>query len=219
MRSSLALLSVLVALAGSLPLVAADGAAAQKPASEPPRGYSSPREAFYAYRKALEERDWRTFFSCLTPRYQDLHIEEVIFESETQPRARHTQLTAILKKYGVDLAQLNAELAGRKVDTETAWRTVVQRVTDKARLFEEASAIIHKPDPVLPRPRVGDLEVLRVDGNTATGHAKATDFFLHSANKIGQWTYVKVFHFRRLNGRWFVAHASEQPRSPEKIRR
>jgi hypothetical protein len=209
----------MVALAAGLQLVAADGAESEKPASEPPRGYSTPREAFHACRKALKKRDWRTFFSCLTPRYQDLHIEEVIFASETKPPADHARLTAILKKYGVDLAQLNAEFARRKVDTDTAWRIVIQRVTDKARLFEEASRIIEKPDPILPRPRVGDLDALRVHGNTATGHAKATNFFLHSGNKIGQSTYVKVFHFRKLKGRWFVAHESEEARSPQKIGR
>src|SRR5262245_48756448 len=51
---------------------------ADEPAAQAPPGYSSPREAFEARRKALARREWRTSFASSTPAVQDLEVENLV---------------------------------------------------------------------------------------------------------------------------------------------
>jgi hypothetical protein len=46
----------------------------------PPRGFKTPYEAYEAYRKASEKRDWHAVFSCLTPGSQDSMIVSTYYD-------------------------------------------------------------------------------------------------------------------------------------------
>ncbi|MHC4403089.1 MAG: hypothetical protein ACYTG0_25795 [Planctomycetota bacterium] len=189
-----------------------------EPALPSPKGYSSPRAAFDAYKKALKEKDWRTLFSCRTPQYQDLCVKELIFASRTRV---DPLLTATLKKYGVDFDQVNEDYAkglpNRPIDARALWRLTFDRVTNKARLFEEAQAIIYKERD--PQP-LGGLQDLRVQGNTAAGRANSTmvswEYAPGREPKKRESTYPKEFYFLRLSGRWYLASGPEEMRSRER---
>jgi hypothetical protein len=68
---------LLCALPGSIRTLAADGRGGDKEAGQPPRGYSSPQEAFQARRIATARRDWRTAFASMTPATQDQAVVEI----------------------------------------------------------------------------------------------------------------------------------------------
>src|SRR6476620_245585 len=86
--------------------------AAQSKAAEPakpaaPVLHASPDAVYKIYREACQKCDWRTVWSCLTVERQKYELFECYFASQTK---RETpQLTATLKKHGLEQAQTNAE--------------------------------------------------------------------------------------------------------------
>jgi hypothetical protein len=117
------LVSVLLTCAKSM---ATDAVAAGKVSAPRLQGYSSPREAFDARRRAIAKRDWRTDFFSLTPASQDVEVvglcegfllwiepggEYGPFDrtGEAGRKAAEAKLRAILKKYGVESGKVWGE--------------------------------------------------------------------------------------------------------------
>ncbi|HEV3164934.1 MAG TPA: hypothetical protein VGZ22_12970, partial [Isosphaeraceae bacterium] len=180
--------SVLLLCLGSMAIQTLDVAArgADEPAAQAPPGYSSPREAFEARRKALARRDWRTCFASSTPAAQDLEVEnlvrccifnEVGFEAgpfdgdklgEAERRAGNAKLRATMKKHGLEISNFSF---GILFDEEKFITTRATRVADKAAFYEEVSEIIRPRGKEAPEliHDFGDLQGIAVSGDSASG--------------------------------------------------
>ena len=99
-------LTFAVVVIGALSVVAVETAPAEKPSTQRPKVYSSPRAVFDAYCIARDNEDWRTLFSCLTRESQELEVFETFFACETT--GHHQVAIAVCKKHGADDAAINA---------------------------------------------------------------------------------------------------------------
>jgi hypothetical protein len=131
MRRTIALVSLALVLILGLTAPAADPGRRETPNGPAAQGYPSPREAYEAYRQALDKDDWRTAFYCFTPAAGDDQVFGT-FDGATF-RAEEPKVAAAMKKYGlgvetvmkeytkqyrdkhgVDLEKLQAEIARRR---------------------------------------------------------------------------------------------------------
>jgi hypothetical protein len=186
--------------------------------------YPSPTAVFDAYRKARENREWRTCFSFLTPEAQNDAVFEDFFAcAEHASKEEHAIVKEYVdgttlnddyekkykEKHGIDLPKLRA---GRETDPtfvppppdrDLLRDVVAAHVKDKAGFFE-ANAKLSEKNPVSP---LGDLEQLVIDDDTATGRAATPGFHYETPGKtprkVEDKTY-KAFHFRRVNGGWLL---------------
>ena len=92
----------IVVLMFVLGLSVANGIAVEKAASEPPKGYASPREAFEAYRKARNQKDWRTLFFCMTPDLQNRQVIGLWYESWELAEGSEKEVFAAWAKHNLD---------------------------------------------------------------------------------------------------------------------
>lgn len=114
-------------LLAALESPAADPASVERTSQSSSLGYSSPREAFDAMRKAADRRDWRAVFSSLTPASQDAAFLELCYgclwieaggeygpfdtDGDAARKRQEAKLRATLKKYGLDSHAIDAAYA------------------------------------------------------------------------------------------------------------
>ncbi len=177
-------------------------------AAQGPPGYSSPREALEARRKALARRDWGTAFASMTPAAQGSEIEYLVrcvllkvagFDDyrleEPERSGVKARLRATIKKHGVDAS--GSSVADRYDDEKFIKRTASQ-VVDKATFYRDASEIVRFKGEEAPEliHNIGELQGGTESGETASGWVVWT-------RKHGSGSVRLLRKFRRLNGRWF----------------
>jgi len=101
MRRMIALVSLALVLMLGPAAPAADPSRPEVRGGPAAQGYGSPREAYEAYRRALDKDDWRTAFHCFTPAARDDQVFAT-FDGATF-RAEEPKVAAAMKKYGLDL--------------------------------------------------------------------------------------------------------------------
>ncbi len=190
------------------------------PPPPPPEGHDSPQAAFDAYRKARAEKNWRALFSCHTPRRQDDLLIRSLFNLIIRD---YQQFKTILRRHCVDTTALEAARSGKNVDHEAVWKAMLGQMLFKVMVFEEVREALDRPDST-PSP-LGELEMLNVRGTRATGKAKiVVSFHSWGPERDGQGrelkqhrelTQYQEFHFRQLNGRWYLSDAPPPPESEE----
>jgi hypothetical protein len=191
-------------------LVAGTPSMAGEPQKQKSSGYSSPEEAWDAFRFAHHNGRWREAYRSLTADYQERYTQGLLFTiaylQGTTAEGTAKKLKAILRNHGLTLE----ELEGR-TDDLAAGLAVYSRLKDKEGLYCEAMNAL---GPLIPRPtkggkpvvELGRLTKIKVTGDKAEGQflrqlGDQSGFFKGS---VRQTELEDVGGFRRINGRWFV---------------
>jgi hypothetical protein len=181
------------------------------PRPEAPTGYSSPAEAFDAFRNARGKGDWRQVFRCCTPKTQDHLVFEAYFSCRMNEgpktsaliKAQGADEAAIdaaynklyQKRHGVDLAKLTAEHEAKVAAASEAYF----KKQGKSKTAN-GGALVEVPDfsaglPPLP-PRDDALyreAVISQIANHAGFYAAATNLFATDDDKqIGKLERITV---------------------------
>jgi hypothetical protein len=210
--------SILLLCLGSMSIPTLDIAArgADEPAAQVPPGYSSPREAYEARRKALAERDWRISFASSTTAVQALEVENLVrrwilmemlqlelpgddkIHYDRVPQgAGVDKLRATMKKYGLEFSDFSPLSLGLLIDEEKVLKTAASRVADKAAFYRELSEIIRPRGQETPE-RIhdfGDLQGIEESGDSASG-------WVVWKREQGRKPARLLRKFRRVDGRW-----------------
>ncbi len=109
----------------SIVLVVAWGHAwssAAEPGTKPPQGFTSPTEAWEAYVKAGEARDWTAVYDCCTPAAQDAMTFDCLLglkfgvawfnlekAEDQEPRALVAKCDRLYAAHGIDWKRLEKE--------------------------------------------------------------------------------------------------------------
>ena len=139
------------------------------------------------------KHEWRKLLSCGTPRREDQVVfdsffvcaecnskeDRAIWDKYVDGAGMTDQYEKTYKaKHGVDLAKARAghESDPNFVpppDDEVLWyEAVAAHIKDKASFVEAVAMVsVKQKDPV---SRIGELEQVKVKGDTATGHARVT---------------------------------------------
>jgi len=216
-----------------IPLFVLTASCANSGDDKTPNRYPSPKAVFDAYREARAKRDAWAVFSLSTPQVQSDTVFGSLFSCMERQgtdtikgwRSEAEEIGRIVGKYFDDQAvadEYNNQYKKKHGtdpltsphDDKLWYDAVTAHVKDKAgfveavaKHFEESAAKRHEQDPLSP---LGDLEVLVVHGETATGHAKMTILPRVAAGESplrpGQSPaiYDKPFKFRRVNGGWLL---------------
>jgi hypothetical protein len=174
------------------------------------KGYESPQEAGEAFIAAMTRKDWKTGFRCFAPEDRDLVIAHLITMTRfVTARAEKAEQAAeaLLKKHGfepakaeeaVKTASIGVEANQDKPDWKPVVKAFVDQIKDKELLF--ASTLTWLDQDYGGDRKVGacSLQELKATEDAATGQLNTG-----SAHTV---------HFRKVDGRWFMALPEEQYR-------
>lgn len=179
--------------------------------------FGSPESVFGVYRRSLDNRDWQPFFQVLSPGSQEFQVFEIVFVEGVRVDPK---LSRIVAKYFDE-----SKLERFEESMPTEWtldqtrRLVASCVTDKQRLFVEASSHLYRLGSDLETlSRLRDV-VRR--GAKAKGMTTRTTFISRigwvDGNEVHQTERVTseiAVYFIKINGRWLIATQSEWESAP-----
>lgn len=184
-------------------------------AEKEPAGFTSPHEAWDAYRRARHEGRWRDAYRCLTPESQSHFVPVIVhmgaYLEGTDDKDTARKLSAILKRHGLDVGRIYEET--KTLPRDEYVEELNRRARDREGLFQEAmtlmGAVIPQPkgrdeSPVVAYGPATNVEIL---GNEATGRfmKKLDDRTVSEVGGVRQTEVEVEVRFRKIRGRWFCA--------------
>jgi len=157
MRRTIALVSLALVPILSLAAPAADPGRHEASNGPAAQGYGSPREAYEAYRRALDKDDWRTAFHCFTPAARDDQVFRT-FDAATF-RAEEPKVGAAMKKYGLGVETVMKEYTKQYRDKHGVDLEKLQAEIDRRRQERLKEYLNDHPEA---RTVQGDLEAVTV---------------------------------------------------------
>jgi hypothetical protein len=200
--------------AGKSGTVAAADTPSQGQASNGGHGYKTVEELFVAYKKATEEKDWKTLFLLRTPDMQDIAILGIAVNAAT---SKDATCRSLVEKHGGNWKQFDhtwteAENQRFTRDYAAIARSFGTTVADKVGLFVATRSYIDKVDPASTQDL--QLKNLAYQGATAEGDAIGKRTCIGRSldtkgNVIGQFpttgSLQSHLRFRQIDGRWHLA--------------
>ena len=204
-------------------LVIATPLMAGEPQKQKPPGYSSPEEAWDAFRFARHDGRWRDAYRSLTPDYQEIYTQGLIFAAVYLEGYRAVEgpvkkLKAILASHGFDLKALRVNTDDP--EAERAARAAYSRLKDKEGLYCEAMNVMGllpphpKGEDGKPVVELGSFTKITITGDKAEAeYVKQLDdqYESFSIGGVRQTELHETASFRRINGRWFVGTEGTSP--------
>ena len=163
--------------------------------------YDSPEAVFTAFQKATESDDWQTAANCLTAADQSMMADGLIIGASFSTMGdanKEKDITALLKRHGVDLDQKNEPPSpgpGGEMPSPS------DKIKDKPALIADLMAWLKKNAAGDGGPEIAlkKLEQLKVDGDRATGTVETA----HGNRPI---------EFHRVDGGWLISMEGGRPR-------
>lgn len=190
-------------------------------ADSPPDGphYNTIDELFTAYKKATEDRDWKTLFLLGTPEQQNVRILDIAVNAATSSDGT---LRSLVEKHGGNWKQFDH--AWTEEDNQRFMReypavaaSLGKQVTQKLELFVAAQSHIYRNgDPW--STRVHELINVVHRGATAVGESmecrtsieRHYDVQGNPTRQIPRTVSVRSrLWFRQIDGHWFLAAETE----------
>lgn len=176
-------------------------------------------ELFSAYRKATEDRDWKTLFLLGTPERQDSDILMLIVSAATSNDAT---LKSLVERHGgnwrqFDHAWTEADNQRFMREYSTIAASVGKDVKNKPELFVAAKSYIDKNGGPTSST-VHELRNVIRHGATAVGEAIESRMFVERSSdahgsQIGQVSrtarVTSRLWFRQIDGYWYLATENE----------
>lgn len=201
-------------------LAAAPSVAAESQPVQP--GCKTIEGLFAAYKKATENRDWKTLFLLGTPEQQDCELLMLTVGAATSGDG---EVRRLVEKYGADWKQFDhpwSEADNQRFSREysTIAASLGRQIHNKAEMFAAVRSYIDKKDPA--STEVHELKNLVRHGATARGvsiesrtcmerHYDSQGNFLRQVPS--RWSGKSELCFRQINGRWFLATGYEVARA------
>lgn len=186
---------------------------------------SSPEGVFAAYKKAVNDRNWKAVFSLKTIEAQNREIRLIAFMAaleETDPENPEElrAYMAILSKHRLDIREVkklvsDAAASGDKDALNkdgflVPMRRIADRVANKAELCSEVNDFHTKRGQPLS-VTVNRLENVVLDGSTATGKSIGTRRVIATVTVASgtrrepqDFEGTMSIRFRNIDGEWFL---------------
>lgn len=146
-------------------------------------GASTPEAAFEGFKTAMQNEDFETGFTYLTPESQDMLLSVVMIP------------IGMMKAFGQSPPELDAVLEKHGIDLENGGDDALANVKNKGACFQDLLNVMKeeggddaKENPFAPDElKTATLTDVKIDGDSATGKAAG-----------------ETMHFTKIDGKWLI---------------